>query len=1236
MADEVKTIRIIVDASRAVDGSAAATRALQNIEQATTGAASVLTRMQAKITELGTIIKADFVSRLIEVGLKLYEIGKAAISSAADLGELAAQMGITTAGLQGLQLAAVQNRMTVEELQVGVAKFSQKMGEAAGGSKTMIDALNGIGVKILDVNGKLVPTEKLLQDVAVAILKIDDPAKQIAASVDFFGKAGSRTIPMLKELAEGLGAMGEKAKRAGAFISDDVIEKLDKLADRAEVAKLRTRALFAENLAGPLTAAFDWMTGRLENLSRLAKALRTDFISMALFLASPGAYIASAMQATPQEKVDSDRTGLNTKIAEAKDRIDRDAARGMPRPADARLIAGWQKDLNDVNFRQMQIDAARDKQIGNPSDPDGIGIRITPKPGGVKQATSTEDAKAAENLAEKIRKVTMELTAAAQAQDEMTDAARKGDVQFVAQESHLQALQKAIDMYGGKLAATAPEVVALTKKFEEQIRTAKEGKLAETFVVATTELEKQNVILTAQNALMNEAPEIQARELAIIKAKQEAEKAGGKITEDDIARRRAAVEQNELLKSQAEQMRQTNELWTEPLKQALRNIQTAGADMWDTILEKGNFSMQSMVDALKVTVRRMAAEFLALATIRPVMSLMVQAIGPSGIGLIGGNTVNQLGFGGSGGSVLTGGGGSPLSGGGGGAGSLGSLGGGGMFSGGGMFGDTFSGISSFLNTPFTGGFSGIAPLPQGVMGPAPNTIGGGLGASGWSMGGMTPGSVLGGGLSIGMGALSLAQANGNTAKTIGGVGQMIGGALMMIPTPYTMAAGAIISMASSILPSLFGDDKKTPPQPALAYGQGNFYATGGTSYSSGGDSLGSGSSLAGAGSSVGAQVMKLFQMAGVTPVAGQLIGGELAGGTDHQLNGGQWTDRPYTQVGLVNPNGSLERLSYNDSSRNMQQAGDFLLGQVFRANVLRGGVSGAGAGLTAAARGLGDGTTDSITKTIQLGAAYDALGKAANPVKEAIDKVTASFGELTDFASNANLALGPINDELAKQTKRVAQDFIDGMLDPVQVQLRALADERASAMESAQYIKEHVTGVYVDMDRIATFYTNKEAALRDQFYQGAVTNLQNLISRLTYGDLGNASPTLNLSGVKASYTSTLAQARAGSSTAITNLPGMAEAYATSARNYFASGPEYAAIVAQMRRDLEEQAALLTGGAAATGTSTTAALSAVAQSSQTQIAQLTAMVENMANDNAQQREMMAALVAQLRAQNTHRI
>ena len=696
MADERKIIYLEINATKAVEGSSAATRALQQLEQSTSSLDKTLSRMEGALGRVGGYLKAQLAMMIGEFIGHMTEMAKASLEAAAGLDELGEQLGVSARFLQAAQYQAVQTGAKLEQLETGFSKFSQKIGEAANGSKEMIESLDRVGVKILDFQGKLRPTEDVMTDVAKAIVGIEDPAKRSAAAVDFFGKAGTRLLPLLTELAKGADSMAAATERQNAMIGDETIKKLDKVADRLEAAKLEWRAFFANNAAAaidwldkaqgwfdkmfprddtsmanrrkawqePLENFFDWLGDKLNDMVAYGAKFGAEFLES--FATLPGAMKNLFIRAM-DNSLEALETGLN-KIKAGM------AGTWLGRQLD---IDGSAVSLGRIGGVQSNADylANRNQQISSAGQQAYDAARAMYPQGGNADARARSrflqgqiDAQASEEAArvgklgvvsgggvsnpavagagkaeaERIEKLKNTLAAAADAQDAMTAAAMRGDLAFQEQEIKAKSLSQAIEAYGGQLDKSSPKVQQLAKDIEDYNRRAIQGKTAETFAVATTQLERQNEILKAQNDLMNEAPEIQARELAIIKSKQEAEKGGLSINAEMLEKRREAIEQNETLKLQQDQLKKAQELWTEPLKQAFRDIQTLGSDAFAQLLDNGKFTFESLGQTFLTIIKRMAAEFLALATIRPVMSVLVNAVGSTG--LISQNTISQMGF----------------------------------------------------------------------------------------------------------------------------------------------------------------------------------------------------------------------------------------------------------------------------------------------------------------------------------------------------------------------------------------------------------------------------------------------------------------------------------------------------------------------------------------------------------------------------------------------------------------
>ena len=1167
MAEATQIIRLVIDSSKAVEGSAAATRALEKLERSTASMDGALSRMEKGLASVGGMVKAQLALMVAELGARFLQMAKDSLSAAAGLDELAEQLGITTVGLQALQFSAVQNGVKLEQLETSISKFSQKMGEAAGGSKEMVEALTALGVKNLDVQGKLRPTEALLSEVAEAITKMEDPAKRSAAAVDFFGKAGARMLPMLADIASGTDAMAAAAKAGGAMIDASIIKSLDKMSDEAEKSGLKMRALFAEIAAPILTEGLERVNGLLGGIAdQLArgKASGQGFWATVLNDSKAQGQIGSGpgalKLATPAQMEAFKRAELEKERA-----------------------SQWNPDSRA--FTQAKIDALSngqraDRQISYASEEDWA--RRIPLPGSAAlPGVSTTTVKGAgQGEADKIDKLLRDTGRELDAANAYAVVSAAGAKAVADLEIHFKALKAAQDAYGATADKNTGQVAALTAKIEEQLKLTERAKNLKDFNLGTVELEKANELLAAENGLINANVETRAIEIAQIKLKQELQAKG--ITADSeegrraIERRGIALETGERLKAQGDEIRKANELWTAPLKSALESIHRTAADAFEGMLESGKFSFQALGDVVKKTVLRMIAEFAALAIVRPLLGSLMGGL--TSVGLVSPSMASSLGYGGG-------------SGGAGGAGgfSMPSMGGG-------------SGMFGFLNNPIDPG-----SMPAGMYGPAQP-----------GLGGLTWGGGIAGAAGIGMGAYQLATSKSTAGKIGGGLGMLGSGiglasAAGLLPMLGT-AGGPIgmgIGMLGMLLPSLLGGGESAP-LPPLSGANTRFDPSAG-GYAQSGSQQNGGGSINGQFAGVGSTLDSLFGRVGGLTDPSRAFGASV---WNNQREG-------TTSTYLISPTQGSNQQTYNESG-DPAKAIDRLIAKVFYDSIQNNAAMNASATLRTA---LGNKETTSVAQVqalLSLVDAYDQLGKVTPTAKAALDQINAQFASLTAGANEYGLALAPINAEQKKLTTRYAQDFIDGMLDPLAVQMRALNDQRKDSIASAEYIRDNVKDVYVDIARITEYWNTKRLDLEAQYQQQSVGQLQALIRRLTYGDLANATADMSYAGTRGTYEATLAQARAGSGTALNNLSGTAEAYASSGRSYFASGPEYAALLEQMRRDLGEVAGNQGGGggSAANGNEAT---NAVLQSN----AELRGMVGALLGELSSVKDQLAAATAEMR-------
>jgi hypothetical protein len=123
-------------------------------------------------------------------------------------------LGMSTTGLQRLNLANAQQGFDPGEASGRMYRFTNKVGEAAGGDKAALSFFKDMGV---EVNGKTM--EQILNQVAEAFDRIKDPALRAHKAVELFGRGGQDMIPILQQLA------GKSAGWFSTLVADNLSDE---------------------------------------------------------------------------------------------------------------------------------------------------------------------------------------------------------------------------------------------------------------------------------------------------------------------------------------------------------------------------------------------------------------------------------------------------------------------------------------------------------------------------------------------------------------------------------------------------------------------------------------------------------------------------------------------------------------------------------------------------------------------------------------------------------------------------------------------------------------------------------------------------------------------------------------------------------------------------------------------------------------------------------------------------
>jgi hypothetical protein len=221
-------------------------------------------------------------------------------NDAGRLQDTANSLGLTTTQLQELQGAAVRAGLRTEQFGAAMQRFQQSAEAAAQGTGAQAEAFHKLGIKVKDGHGGIRSTNDLMDDLAVAFDKVEDPARRAAMAHDLFGRSGSRLATILHTGQGGLAELRHELAALGGGLTQDGVEAADKFGDELDRLKISfdsTRSAIAVVLLPPLTWLVDKVKAGIVWFSKLAKEtsiVQTMLVGLGVAAAIAGASMLAA------------------------------------------------------------------------------------------------------------------------------------------------------------------------------------------------------------------------------------------------------------------------------------------------------------------------------------------------------------------------------------------------------------------------------------------------------------------------------------------------------------------------------------------------------------------------------------------------------------------------------------------------------------------------------------------------------------------------------------------------------------------------------------------------------------------------------------------------------------------------------------------------------------------------------------------------------------------------------
>ena len=159
----------------------------------------------------------------------LTDLAKETMQAGDEIAKEARALGINAESFQELTYAMQRGGASAEGFRKSIRRVAEMSDEAVSGSKTAIENFKKFGISVNDLKNKNI--EEIFLQMADGIAAMEDPAAQMRASSQLFGREGYRIVQALAVGSDGLAALRKEARETGNVLSEDYLAAAEHGAD---------------------------------------------------------------------------------------------------------------------------------------------------------------------------------------------------------------------------------------------------------------------------------------------------------------------------------------------------------------------------------------------------------------------------------------------------------------------------------------------------------------------------------------------------------------------------------------------------------------------------------------------------------------------------------------------------------------------------------------------------------------------------------------------------------------------------------------------------------------------------------------------------------------------------------------------------------------------------------------------------------------------------------------------
>lgn len=205
-----------------------------------------------KFEKLGSVVKGIGVAMGVAfaaIGTAAISAGKALVDMTVEAAAYADEMltqstvtGMSVESLQAYSYAADLVDVSLDTLTSSMSKQIKSMSSAREGTGAAAKAYAKLGISVTDAHGELRDGEQVYWEVIDALGKVTNETERDALAMQILGKSAQDLNPLIAQGSEGMAALTDEAKRMGAVLSEESIQKLGQFDDSVQRLKQGSEA----------------------------------------------------------------------------------------------------------------------------------------------------------------------------------------------------------------------------------------------------------------------------------------------------------------------------------------------------------------------------------------------------------------------------------------------------------------------------------------------------------------------------------------------------------------------------------------------------------------------------------------------------------------------------------------------------------------------------------------------------------------------------------------------------------------------------------------------------------------------------------------------------------------------------------------------------------------------------------------------------------------------------------